>query len=104
MKMTCAQILRKALSTVAEDCRRRIPSIPADEASLALLSFCARELAHSRVLWIATLRDPSPKRAWGPETAAAIARAFREIELTGLKPAEIRELIEQQEGAAPSDE
>ena len=36
MKMTCAQILRKALSTVAEDCRRRIPSIPTDEASLAV--------------------------------------------------------------------
>jgi AAA ATPase domain len=76
----------------------------ADEASLALLGFCARELGAARLLVVATCREDEAAGAWGvAASAAALRRSFREVPLTGLASVEIRDFLATLLGRDPGD-
>jgi hypothetical protein len=70
----------------------------ADEASLALLDFCARELADARLLVVATRRDGE-----APATRGALARSFREIPLAGFDAEEVRAFFRALADREPAD-
>jgi hypothetical protein len=62
----------------------------ADEATLALLAFCARELAEARLLVLATRREPAPPgAAREPAAAQALARAFEVLPLGAFDAPEV---------------
>jgi tetratricopeptide (TPR) repeat protein len=70
----------------------------ADEASLALLAFCARELADARLLVVATRRDGE-----APAAQAALARTFHEIPLAGFDREEVRAFLRALADREPAD-
>jgi tetratricopeptide (TPR) repeat protein len=76
----------------------------ADEPSLLLLQFVARELTGARILIVATYRDVEV--SWRRSFASALAElnraaATRRIELRGLNPDEVEPFIEAVTGVSP---
>jgi len=79
----------------------------ADASSLRLLEFLAREMAQSRVLLIATLREAEIVDGHPVcDTLEALSRIgrFERIELRGLEPGEIASLVEHLCGSRVSEE
>jgi len=74
----------------------------ADEASLALLAFCARELAGVPIAVLATRRDPAPYGA-SDAVRAALARAFEEVPLSRFGDADLRAFFRALTDREPSD-
>ena len=77
----------------------------ADEASLALLRFMARELKGAPILLVATYRDLELR---GSPTLrkmiAGLAREAREIPLGGLSQSDVTKLVELRTGQTPDSE
>jgi tetratricopeptide (TPR) repeat protein len=74
----------------------------ADEPSLLLLQFVARQIADSRLLAVCAYRDVAPTVS--PALAAVVAQLAREphttqVELQGLRPGDVAEYIERATGA-----
>ena len=79
----------------------------ADEASLLLLEFLARELGPARLLLLGTYRDVELRRGHPlSDTLGALARerAADRVLLRGLSLDEVRRFIEQTAGVSPSPE
>ena len=79
----------------------------ADEASLLLLEFLARELGPARLLLLGTYRDVELRRGHPlSETLGALARegTTDRVLLRGLAPDEVRRFIEQTAGISPPPE
>jgi len=74
----------------------------ADEASLVLLAFVARETRAGQLLLIVTQREREPRR-W-PRAFAELARIGRRILLRGLDRAALEVLVARATGAAPDPE
>ena len=77
----------------------------ADEASLALLAFCAREVADAPLCVVATRREPAaPGASAGTDaTRAALARAFEELPLAPFGADEVRAFFRALTGREPAD-
>jgi hypothetical protein len=77
----------------------------ADEGSLLLLTFVARQLRGARLLIVATQRDvaasPSPAVV---NLLAGVAREGARLPLRGLRPKEVAQLIEARAGVVPSED
>ncbi len=78
----------------------------ADEPSLLLLRFVARQMADSRLLVVCAFRDVDP--TLGEPLTAALAELVREphttrIELTGLSESDLAEYIKKSTGIDPPD-
>ena len=78
-----------------------------DEASLRLLTFVSNELRHSRILLIAACRNIPPSR--GHPLTSTLGHVARQdhatrIELPGLAPEDVAELIALESGKPPSEE
>src|SRR5208282_1964246 len=74
----------------------------ADEASLALLHFMARELKGAPILMVATYRDLEVRRS--PELSKLIGELSREarmIPVGGLSESEVTKLVEFRAGQMP---
>src|SRR5208282_4637568 len=76
----------------------------ADEASLALLRFMARELKGAPILIVATYRDLEVRRS--PDLSKLIGELIREartIPVGGLNQSEVKKLVESRAGRPPAD-
>jgi tetratricopeptide (TPR) repeat protein len=76
----------------------------ADEASLALLHFIARELKGASILLVATYRDVEVRRS--PTLSKVIgelSRDARSIPVSGLRESEVTKLIKFRAGQTPDD-
>ena len=65
----------------------------ADGASLQLLVFAARQLAHDRVLLLGTLRKHEMHAAIASDVRAELARAGQQIDLGGLDAGEVAQVM-----------
>ncbi|HEX2486060.1 MAG TPA: AAA family ATPase, partial [Myxococcota bacterium] len=77
----------------------------ADEATLALLAFCARELADARLVVLATRREPADEPASASEGDAriALARAFEELPVSAFGDGEVRAFFRALTDREPAD-
>lgn len=76
----------------------------ADAASLSLLQFVARQLPQARVLLLGTLRRVEARQRIDAGVRERLLRAGRLVELSGLAPTDVADLVRVHRGAdAPAD-
>ena len=76
----------------------------ADQPSLLLVRFLARNLRDARVLVVGAYRDVELRTATGVEEMLAdLSREMRHLELRGLSLGEVRQLVESAEGGGVSE-
>jgi tetratricopeptide (TPR) repeat protein len=75
----------------------------ADEPSLLLLEFLARDLRDARLLVLGTSRDVGPAPPQLHDAVAELVREGRLLGLGGLGRDEVRELVRQLAGVAPAE-
>src|SRR5208282_4078673 len=76
----------------------------ADEASLALLRFMARELKGTAIFIVATYRDIEVRRSPSlSKVVGELSREARSIPLNGLSVSEVTKLVELAAGRIPDD-
>jgi predicted ATPase len=76
----------------------------ADEASLALLRFMARELKGAAIILVATYREGEVRRSSSlSKMIGELSREARSIPVSGLSESEVKQLIELRAGRTPDE-